>query len=744
MQSAFGTADVEAVQKKLEETGQTADDFIKTIVTEFEKLPKVTGGVANTIENFQDTLKNLKVELGNALLPTFVQILDILAKLAKWFSDLPKPIKDMTAYIIAGGAALTAFGAIIPPISAALGVAKGAMMGLTSVMMANPILAVVGAVAALTIGIIAYNRHQKAVKMDVERLTKSFSEAKTEMDKLAKADALITEMDTLAKKTSLTSAESDRLKEIKQELITISPRLANALRDENMTLNQQVGAAKNAVNALKGLNAERIKIAKSQAMESQQILGAEMSALQPRINVLRSNIDRWRGIVEQRSAKGLQSPGYQQLIWNAEKELAGLLDKMDELGAKRETALAIIKGPVAESTKPIGATRATVAPVVSTAPTRTTTTEKIETDADKQAALDKWERDYREFSDEQMRIALEMNKADEEALIASIEKQQQESMIGKDTGIDPTSGLPFEEIQRALEYKEKLIADSLQKQYEIAMYWADLAKSLEEKDLIRQQELREKGAGLGPEGIPQDEIAEAFKVKAEWEQKAYNDALKLAEEQRKKQMEIWEGLASDISSVFARIPQDLIQNFDDIGSVFKNFAMGLLNSIASMVSQIIQQKIFMQLMSAFDTAIPQQGGGGFGFGDLLKLGMSALSIGSGIGVVPTATAGVAGSVEALGLFFDDPQNDMMAYKSGERSAITMTRKSASDFINHFEKGFSKGSDKQTSEGGLGVRLDKLIGLMENTKYEFYLDSDPIVSTVRKKTNKKIDRGEWAG
>jgi len=96
-----------------------------------------------------------------------------------------------------------------------------------------------------------------------------------------------------------------------------------------------------------------------------------------------------------------------------------------------------------------------------------------------------------------------------------------------------------------------------------------------------------------------------------------------------------------------------------------------------------------------------------------------------------------------GLMFDDPYNDAMAYKSGGRSAIAMTRKSSMDFINNFEAGFAKKTQQQTGEGGLSDKLDKLIGLMQDQKYEFYMDGDQITTKVRKRINKKENRGEWA-
>ncbi len=56
MQSAFGTADTEALEKM----GIASDVFIKTITEQFLKLPKVMGGAKTTLENYHDSWVDLK------------------------------------------------------------------------------------------------------------------------------------------------------------------------------------------------------------------------------------------------------------------------------------------------------------------------------------------------------------------------------------------------------------------------------------------------------------------------------------------------------------------------------------------------------------------------------------------------------------------------------------------------------------------------------------------------------------
>ena len=59
MESAFGTADTEAIQKM----GVSSKEFIAAIVNELEKLPKVTGGAQNVLDNYADSWKALKSQV---------------------------------------------------------------------------------------------------------------------------------------------------------------------------------------------------------------------------------------------------------------------------------------------------------------------------------------------------------------------------------------------------------------------------------------------------------------------------------------------------------------------------------------------------------------------------------------------------------------------------------------------------------------------------------------------------------
>ncbi len=119
MKAAFGTADTEALQKM----GISAQEFAEKIISYFEKLPPVTGGVKNAFENIRDAALRTLADIGAALRPGTELVtkfaddaISRLADLAKHFRDLP-PAIQATAIALGGlaaaaGPALAALGQI--------------------------------------------------------------------------------------------------------------------------------------------------------------------------------------------------------------------------------------------------------------------------------------------------------------------------------------------------------------------------------------------------------------------------------------------------------------------------------------------------------------------------------------------------------------------------------------------------------------------------------------------------------
>lgn len=84
MKDAFGTSDTE----KLGKMGVTSEIFIEGIVKQLEKLPKVTGGIGNAMENVQDSIWRASVSVGKILAPAVSFIADKIGQLADMIEKL--------------------------------------------------------------------------------------------------------------------------------------------------------------------------------------------------------------------------------------------------------------------------------------------------------------------------------------------------------------------------------------------------------------------------------------------------------------------------------------------------------------------------------------------------------------------------------------------------------------------------------------------------------------------------------
>lgn len=113
LRKAFGTTDSESISKILDKLGWTTQDFINFLVTELERIPKVTGGLQNSFENLRDKMFQAFAEIGRVLTPTVEQLIPKLERLldatvdaARAFSQLPQPIQQSVIVAASLAAAL--------------------------------------------------------------------------------------------------------------------------------------------------------------------------------------------------------------------------------------------------------------------------------------------------------------------------------------------------------------------------------------------------------------------------------------------------------------------------------------------------------------------------------------------------------------------------------------------------------------------------------------------------------------
>lgn len=129
--NAFGTADSE----KIQELGVTGKEVVAAIITEFEKLPKVSGGLNNAFENLSDSIKVSLFQIGTAINEAFgvesilEEIGNKVQQLADWFSKLSpearKAILVLAGIVAVLGPALIVFSQLY----LAIGNVRLAMLG---------------------------------------------------------------------------------------------------------------------------------------------------------------------------------------------------------------------------------------------------------------------------------------------------------------------------------------------------------------------------------------------------------------------------------------------------------------------------------------------------------------------------------------------------------------------------------------------------------------------------------------
>lgn len=150
--NSFGTADSEAIAK----LGVTGKQVVETLVGEFAKLPRVTGGIKNAFENLSDSTKVAFAKLGETLNKTlniegFLNKLgDAITRLTNAFGSLSPQTQKMIITFVgiaaAMGPILFIAGQMASSFSAIIAAMK--VVGITATLSLGPIGGVVLAIAA--------------------------------------------------------------------------------------------------------------------------------------------------------------------------------------------------------------------------------------------------------------------------------------------------------------------------------------------------------------------------------------------------------------------------------------------------------------------------------------------------------------------------------------------------------------------------------------------------------------------
>ena len=96
MKAAFGTSDTEVLQKM----GLDSKTFIIGIVKELEKIPKVTGGMKNDIENLKDMVSRTAATFGEQLAPALSTTIGLINTLLGWLGGLSNITKGNIVLVV--------------------------------------------------------------------------------------------------------------------------------------------------------------------------------------------------------------------------------------------------------------------------------------------------------------------------------------------------------------------------------------------------------------------------------------------------------------------------------------------------------------------------------------------------------------------------------------------------------------------------------------------------------------------
>jgi len=137
-------------QYVINSTGNAQGDFART-----------QGGAANQMRIFTESLKEIGANLGQILLPAFTKMVTKVNGLLKAFMGLDEGTKKTILIITGIVAAVGPFLMALGKLPGLLSLAAGGFKVLTAAMIANPILAVATAIAAVTLAIVKYKKSQK-------------------------------------------------------------------------------------------------------------------------------------------------------------------------------------------------------------------------------------------------------------------------------------------------------------------------------------------------------------------------------------------------------------------------------------------------------------------------------------------------------------------------------------------------------------------------------------------------------
>jgi hypothetical protein len=153
LKEAFGTADTDEISR----SGISGAEVVQRLTAEFEKLPKVTGGINNAFENFSDSLKITLAGIGEEISEAF-NLEEVFAAVAETLQSMIESFKALDPNIKKTILVFAGIAAAIGPVLLAVGALVQFLPVLLSgfAVLSGPIGLVVAGITAI-IALIVYN-----------------------------------------------------------------------------------------------------------------------------------------------------------------------------------------------------------------------------------------------------------------------------------------------------------------------------------------------------------------------------------------------------------------------------------------------------------------------------------------------------------------------------------------------------------------------------------------------------------
>ena len=245
---------IRALKGVLDLTGKGAEDNVKifdalsnTMGATDEAFQKTSESASFKFAQGMATMKNSLMEIGQIVLPAVINAVTKLSNFIKGLSDSFKNLSPQTQNIIltltgilaAAGPLLVIFGKLMTGISALGPILKIAAVGfrlLTTAMLANPILAVAAAIAAVVLALRNYKKAQNEAtkasigKLDIVQVNEDLKSSENELAELE------------AKRSRISLGAYKQNKQRLQENISLLKERKTVLEQQAAAESQQVAA----------------------------------------------------------------------------------------------------------------------------------------------------------------------------------------------------------------------------------------------------------------------------------------------------------------------------------------------------------------------------------------------------------------------------------------------------------------------------------------------------------------------